>query len=199
MACDQSQLLSLYADGELAAPRRAAMVEHLAVCPKCAAELDELQALRRLMSAARNAPWTTTPDGVAVDDVMARLQAHVQDLVESTDYALLRLARIFSGVAACVLIGGLWLMNQPASTTAPQQARVGWDDVATRYVIDTPHAAVEAADRGATGTIEQTVAEPTTRERALDALFGDVGGTAAAAGLAGRGSGERGSAEVELP
>jgi anti-sigma factor RsiW len=151
MACEHSQLLSPMLDGELSDSQARELRMHVAGCPACRAELDELQALGRLLAAARrsalaSSTFVATSDSSAsgmsasgmsasglsgqggrsplavppdVEQVMARLHGHVQDLLDSTDRAVLRLARIFSGVAACVIIGGLWLFNLQAA--APQQ------------------------------------------------------------------------------
>src|SRR5688500_9911693 len=104
MSCDQSQLLGPYLDGELSPAAADQARAHVAGCPACAAELDGLRAVSRLLSAAR----TTYPAGT--DEVMDRLRSHVRSLVDNTDTVLLRIARVFTGVAAAILVGGLWLL-----------------------------------------------------------------------------------------
>ena len=155
MACDQTQLLSPYLDGELPPAEADRVRAHVAACPACAAELDGLRAVSRLMSVAR----TSYP--ADADEVMARLRLHVADLVESADTGLIRLARVFTAVAASVLVGGLWLLSQPPSnpTNGVQAKAVPWDHV--EYVLTS-------------GGDEQPAAttEPTTREAILDALYG---------------------------
>jgi hypothetical protein len=116
------------------------------------------------MAAAR----TSYPPGT--DEVMARLRLHVADLVESADAGLLRIARIFTGVAASVLVGGLWLLSQPAANTNPAQAgAVEWEQV--RYVL------TDGDEQPAA-----PAAEPTTREAVLNALSGVRDPVASAAG-----------------
>jgi hypothetical protein len=169
MVCDRSQLLSPYLDGELSAAAAEQVRAHVAGCPACAAELDGLRAVGRLLSAARGGYPADA------DEVMARLRTHVQSLVDNTDTVLLRIARVFTGVAAAVLIGGLWLLGQPAATGPRTQAAgpVPWDQV---RVVLTGSDEIPAAP----------AAEPTTREAVLEALSGYRGGLA-------------GGAEGELP
>lgn len=157
MSCDQSHLLSAYLDGELPAAQATAVADHVAGCPTCAAEVDELRALGRLMTKARRSDL-----GAPSDDVMARLRVHVRDLVETADYGLLRIARIFSGLAATVLIAGLWLLHQ-AATPPNIQSRV--QPIAS---LPSPPSVTEVLP-----TIDPAEAtEPNTREAILEKLIG---------------------------
>lgn len=142
MNCDQLQLLGPLVDGELPPADARALTAHAAACTACSAELDELRAMSRLMSAARRSNLGQMPD-----DAMARLRLHVQGLVEQADVGLVWMARIFSGVAASVLIAGLWLLNQPAPrqvATVPTTNHVAFDIAFTRQID--PPAAVQAPD-----------------------------------------------------
>ena len=166
MACDHSQLLSPYLDGELPAAAADRVRSHVAGCPACAAELDGLRAVGRLLSAARGG----YPAGT--DEVMARLRTHVQSLVDNTDTVLLRIARVFTGVAAAVLIGGLWLLGQPPATdtrVVRADGPVPWDQVRIMLTGSDEAATVPAA-------------QPATREAVLEELSGYRGGLAGAAG-----------------
>jgi anti-sigma factor RsiW len=111
MSCEQLQLLGPLVDGELAADKVQALSLHVAACPACTAELDELRAVSRLVSAARRSNMGRMPD-----EAMDRLRLHVQGLIETADVGLVWMARVFSGVAASVLIAGIWLLSQPART-----------------------------------------------------------------------------------
>lgn len=115
MPCDQSQFLTPYLDGELSTDQAQAVATHLATCPSCAAEWDELQALGRLMAVARRSNW-----GEPEAESLQRLRLHVRDLVETSDLGLLRMARFFTGIAASVLLAGIWLVYQaPRSAAQP--------------------------------------------------------------------------------
>src|SRR5687768_14319806 len=113
MACEHLQLLDAYVDGELSPAEAERVGHHVAGCPACAAELDALRAVTRLMASVR-----TSCIGEPSQIALARLRRHVDGLIESADNSLLWIARVFSGVAASVLIGGLWLVNQPTKSAA---------------------------------------------------------------------------------
>lgn len=173
--CDQSQRLSAYLDGELSAADAARLQGHLAACGACAAELDELRALGRLMGMARRGTWGE-PSAAAMDG----LRAHVRSLVDNTDTVLLRIARVFSGVAATILIAGLWLLSHTPTTTAAQAKPVPWDVVA--YSL---------TDNGAEPQQGPAAGAATTRESVLDTLYGG-----APAEPAGRAAGPGGEASL---
>ncbi len=137
MTCDQLQLLGPLVDGELPPAQAQALSAHAAACSVCSAELDELRAMSRLMSAARRSNIGQMPD-----EAMGRLRTHVQGLIEQADVGLVWMARIFSGVAASVLIAGLWMLNQhqPAPgqlANMPATNHVALDIAFTRQ-IDPP-------------------------------------------------------------
>jgi anti-sigma factor RsiW len=158
MSCDQSQLLSAYLDGELPSAEAVRIEEHLATCPACSAEADELRALGRLMGMARRSDL-----GLPSQDVMGRLREHVSQLVETTDYGLLRIARLFTGLAATVLIAGLWLLHMTANQ-APQAPTVRLSNHAptpSAPVVDAL-AGVEVADNP----------DPSNRDSIVEKLIG---------------------------
>lgn len=130
MSCDHTHRLSLLLDGELPPVEADRLERHMASCSDCMAAMDELRAVRRLMLAARQRGVGEMPD-----DAMARLRLHVQGLVETADIGLIWMARVFSGVAASVLIAGLWLLNQPADRPTPQSAGA-WERAAITLSID---------------------------------------------------------------
>jgi len=158
MSCDQSQLLSAYLDGELPPAEAARLSEHLAACPACSAEADELRALGRLMGMARRSDL-----GLPSEDAMGRLHEHVAQLVETTDYGLLRIARLFTGLAATVLIAGLWLLHM-AANPAPQP------DGNVRVAGTLPLS--PTVQEVLTGVEPADAAEPSTRDAILEKLIG---------------------------
>jgi anti-sigma factor RsiW len=159
MRCDQSHLLSPYLDRELSPSEAAGVRDHLTACAACAAEADDLRAVGSLLSAARRSNL-----GMPSEDVMDRLRVHVRGLVETADVGLVWMARIFSGVAASVLIGGLWLLNQPPTAGTASTQGVPWDVVAVSVTDPTP--------TGTDVSTEPAAAEPATRESVLAALSG---------------------------
>jgi len=158
MSCEQNHLLSAYLDGELPAAEVERVSEHLATCPACAAEADELRALGRLMGMARRSDL-----GLPSDDVMGRLREHVGQLVETTEYGLLRIARLFTGLAATVLIAGLWLLHHAATPAVPTQG--------VQFSVHAPTPS-ETVQNVLTGVDPAENTEPSTRESILEKLTG---------------------------
>lgn len=56
-----SQLISAYLDGELHGPELSQLLDHLASCGKCSAEIEQIQEVR---SAVRSLPVLELPNGV---------------------------------------------------------------------------------------------------------------------------------------
>jgi anti-sigma factor RsiW len=131
MACHEVENLSLFLDGELSAAEATRVQQHVTTCAGCAAELDELRAMTRLLSAARSSSMGGMPD-----EAMDRLRLHVQGLIESTDAGLLRIARVFTGLAASILIAGIWLLSQPTETPKVEVATSGWQRAAITLSVD---------------------------------------------------------------
>jgi anti-sigma factor RsiW len=98
MDCEFSKQLGPYVDGELGAARATQVEAHLLGCPMCARELRELRGLRAVFAA------TQFPSLSAAG--MARVRQRAAALAEAPDQRLLRIARLLSGVAACLLIAG---------------------------------------------------------------------------------------------
>jgi anti-sigma factor RsiW len=68
-----SELISAYLDGELSRPEMQRLLEHLPSCGVCAAELEELQAVR---TAVRSLPMVELPSGLFADDRVAVTPIH---------------------------------------------------------------------------------------------------------------------------
>jgi len=157
MPCDQFHLLSPYLDGELSAANASVVRDHLASCADCASEAEGLRAVGRLMAMARRSNI-----GEPSQQVMDRLRLHVREMVETSEYGLLRIARLFTGLAASVLIAGIWLLNQqPATRVISATPR---NDVA----IVSPTDFSPKPDPG----IEIASAEPVTPDDVLERLMG---------------------------
>ena len=103
--CEFNEQIGPYLDGELDAPRRAALEAHLPACAPCAQDLADLQGLKQLFHTAASGEGTFAfPDAVRL-----RLHDHVDSL---GDLGLLRIGRALGGIAACVLVAGsLWLTS----------------------------------------------------------------------------------------
>jgi anti-sigma factor RsiW len=104
--CDGVEpLLSAHLDGEVRSAERAALETHLAGCPSCAAELDQLRVVRSLV---RSLPVRRLPEGVGPLPAAAAAPEH---------RGLLRAGVAFA--AALGLLGGaaFSLGGQPAPDT----------------------------------------------------------------------------------
>src|SRR5688500_1093601 len=112
MSCEQLQLLGPLVDGELAPDKADALSLHVASCPACSAELDELRAMRRLVSAARRGHIGQMPE-----EALGRLRLHGQGPTGAAATGPTGMARVSSGVAAGALRAGIWLLSQPAAKT----------------------------------------------------------------------------------
>ena len=110
-ACEQARRLGAYHDGELSGPARASLEAHLRQCQACAAELDRLRRLSRLLG-------TAVRPGIP-PQVLARLHraADVQPAA-----ALRRLAEAVTALAASILLVcavWLWATASAAKATGP--------------------------------------------------------------------------------
>ena len=110
-ACEQARRLSAYHDGELSGSARASLEAHLRQCPACAAELDRLRKLSRLLGSA-------VRPGIP-PQVLARLHraADVQPAA-----AVWRMAQAVTAVAASILLVcavWLWAVAPAANATGP--------------------------------------------------------------------------------
>jgi len=159
MLCEHSQLLGPYLDGELSEAQAATVREHLAACPACAAEAAAIGAVSRLMGNAVRSGM-----GEPSNDVMDRLRLHARDLVETNDYALLRIARVFTGLAASVLIAGLWLLHHHQAQPVIHPASMAMNEMATISPVDFE----PKPDPG----VEVTPPEPTNPDEVIQSLMG---------------------------
>ena len=116
--CGNAQRLSAYHDGELSAEERADIEAHLRRCPACAAALERLRRLSRLVETAGRTEMPAPS--------LARLHRAVDDL-PAADVG--RLAKAILAVAASILmICGLWLW-QANGGESPDTLPV-WETVA---------------------------------------------------------------------
>jgi len=120
--CEYSNQLGPYLDGELDAGQRTELEAHLRNCGDCDAELSELRGLSRLFAAATG-PFLSSK-------AVARFHSRISELEDDRDqaeraaYRILRITRIFTGIAACLLVAGsLWLVRsrQPAPNGNPNR------------------------------------------------------------------------------
>ena len=133
--CPTSDQLNAFHDGELDEARRVEIQGHLRLCGSCAAEIERLQALSRLVVEVAPAA-KLSPIG------LHRLHRRVDQAMEE---GLFRLVRVLNAIAACVLIAGsAWLMMktrevQTVENTAPSAPP--WVDVELAQTSDSPSGA----------------------------------------------------------
>jgi anti-sigma factor RsiW len=106
MNCPTSQQLSAFHDGEIDPLGRAQIERHLLDCASCAAELERLRAISRLLE--------TAPAQRLSQIGLHRLHRRVDQVMEE---GLLRFVRVLNAIAASVLIAGsAWLMVKTHET-----------------------------------------------------------------------------------
>jgi anti-sigma factor RsiW len=145
MRCDDVQLLHAYHDGQLAPAARADVETHLQNCAECAALLEELRAVSRLV---REAPL---PEVGKVD--ASRLY---EAWAASPQRGLLRIASWMTAAAAAVLVGSLVLWphgrNQNVPNSSIASAASSWEvpalmpPPAAERPLDRPDELVEVAE-----------------------------------------------------
>ena len=119
MECKHAQQMSAYHDGEIPEPSRAALAEHVRGCPVCAAELSRLERLSGLIRTAGRPQMSA--------QALKRLHRSV-DLQPKV--ALLRVAEVFTAVAAAILLfSGVWLWRLSATSASAEQIPL-WETVA---------------------------------------------------------------------
>jgi anti-sigma factor RsiW len=123
MGCQWGQKLSAYHDGELDPSARREVEAHLAQCADCQLQLAEL----RKMSG-----WLAdTASGLPRLSQISLHRLH-QQTQEAMEAGLIRIARVISAMAACVLLGStLWLMRTPAAPVAMDSPAVSQASVAS--------------------------------------------------------------------
>ena len=140
-SCPFNEQMSAFHDGEVDDGRRLEIQAHLRDCPFCAAELDRLEAVSRLLMSAPAARLSQIG--------LHRLHLRVDQAMEE---GLLRFVRVFNAVAACVLVAGsAWLLMKTRDyrTVETTPAAPPWVDVASDSptgAYSTPAAAWYLAD-----------------------------------------------------
>src|SRR5690242_333809 len=126
-ACPTIQELEAFFDGELSAARSAEIRTHLLSCAACSAELARVQAAAQLF---RDAPAPRLSQ-ISLHRLHANLETVMRGERES-EQGVLRIARLLSAVAACIVVAGsLWLTHMQSSApkqTANVQAPPPWTD-----------------------------------------------------------------------
>jgi anti-sigma factor RsiW len=136
--CDLIAKLDAYHDGELDEAERLEMEAHLRECPACAAELAVMNSVSRLFQNQARAGLSQIG--------MYRLHREIDGAMEE---GVLRIMRVLSGIAACVLIAGsVWLVKsrsvtvENAAPSAPPWADVARADIETPTAVYSTPAAV---------------------------------------------------------
>src|SRR5882757_171181 len=109
--CPSNLELNAYHDGELDDARREELERHLVYCMACVAQLSELQMLSGMFAMA--------PARMLSEVGVRRLHRRVDG---EMDQGIIRLARVLSAIAACVvLVGSFWLtrMHDQTAGSAP--------------------------------------------------------------------------------
>jgi anti-sigma factor RsiW len=120
--CEYSDQLSAYVDGELSAGRRAALEGHLLACADCDAEVSELRGMSRMLAAAVG-PFLRAQAIERFHQNISELQDE-QEQAERTVSRVLRITRVLTGIAACLLVtGSVWLMRSRQQPPLESPAR----------------------------------------------------------------------------
>ena len=123
MACDKTNLVHAYHDGELPDDQRAAMEEHLRVCEQCRELLAQLRGLTALFTSAQ---LPSLPVG-AVDRI-----EHAYEV--SQDRAILRISSWMTAAAAAVLVGAIVFVPKEMRANEPERP----DPVLQELAVMTP-------------------------------------------------------------
>jgi anti-sigma factor RsiW len=143
--CPSNIRLEAYYDGELSEPDRSEIERHLPQCPSCVQELAHLQAMSRMLSSV------STPKLSQIG--LYRLHNQLDQAMEE---GVLRIVRVLSAIAACVLVvGSAWLVMtrdravENATPVAPPWADVVEATDSPSGAYSTPAAAWYLADDSA--------------------------------------------------
>ncbi len=124
MACDRTDEVQRYHDGELTLDERGQLEAHFHSCAECRQFLRELG---RLSSLLRFAPVSEPGP-----EFVARMHAHSR--AAARDVKTIRLAGWLTAAAAAVLIGALLL--GPESVSEPAASAETWESMARATVED---------------------------------------------------------------
>ena len=162
MECPYTGQIGAHLDGELPADERRAVEAHLAgpSCAACAREMGEVRSLKALFAAAEYPALA----GGSVE----RLHDRAEWLFER---GTLRIARLLSGIAACLLIAGSLWLSQSKPPHADMRAEV--QPSSASYPQADPLIPAELTEPGA-GNV-QVAADPNSAEAILRDLSGQVG------------------------
>ena len=117
--CEHAPRISAYHDGELPESSRLDLEAHIRQCPVCAAELARLQGLSRLLA------------GLGRSEMPREALERVHQAVDrQPNVALVRMAEVFTAVAASILVvSSVWLWKISAAGAAPGQIPL-WETAA---------------------------------------------------------------------
>lgn len=90
--CDRTRQVSAYHDGELPLEERRALEAHLAHCPVCIEELQQLRGISRFLAGAR------------VPDAPAELLQRLHDTPRVRERVVIRMAEVLMAAAAVILV-----------------------------------------------------------------------------------------------
>ncbi|MDB5292633.1 MAG: hypothetical protein JWL69_3874 [Phycisphaerales bacterium] len=109
-ACEYSLRVNAYHDGELPDAQRREVEEHLAACPACAAELEQLRGFSHVLGS------------IVIPRISPSFVRHLQSLAQPLEEVLLiRFGRRLTAAAAAVMLlaTGYWVMNRQAPAAPP--------------------------------------------------------------------------------
>ena len=159
--CELSNELGPYLDHELSEDARKALEAHLSRCAPCTMELEQLRELSLLLSDQEPLSRET----------LARFHNEIhaideeREVAERTAWRIVRISRLVSGIAACLLVAGsLWLVRarpaqqQAAQKTGTEYATGSWDSQVIPAVDNTQAETASPADASANWLVGGLVA-----------------------------------------
>jgi anti-sigma factor RsiW len=124
MQCNQTNRVGPYRDDEMLPADRDAMRRHLSECPSCAAELNRLDRMTRLLASAAPAAELSADGRTRLHRAIDRQASSLMGLP-----GLVRLAEVLSAVAAVLLLAcilGLAGLHPAAEPAAPAGELPTW-------------------------------------------------------------------------